>query len=511
MSDPVFDVAIVGSGFAGSITATLLSKLGYSTLLLEKGKHPRFALGESSTPVTTYYFERFARLFDIPEFVQLSGYDRMKADPSKLNCGPKELFYYLYHRLDAPVRRFEALDPEIALQVRGVDLQYDRAALDEYLMRVACKYGATYIDDVDVTTLDIRDDGVELVCVKQGETIRHRARFLIDGTGNHSVLSQALNLRVSPADLDTPLASRTIFTHYRGVKNLNAVFPGGCPNERLPIDRQRSTQHHVFDGGWYWFIPFDSGVTSVGVSLDLDRYPENSVAAEQEFLEITRRLPVVADMLGNAERVLPWFKSRRLQYLSKEFAGDRWALLPAAAFGMDAWQSTGLTLSMMGIDRLVWALDNVVFRFNAFSKESLRSYAKPLRQEYHDVSRFVHGVYKSFRHYDIFRLFCLMPALSVEPFALDGGLNRPWDENALFMFFGNPHWRTAFYRLYDVVLACATRERVDPEVVRGMQSFIVNDLKRYNNRDYGDPAARNIHMRRGENDRALDDALRFDR
>ena len=46
-----FDVIIIGSGFAGSIMAMILRRLGRTVLVLEKGKHPRFAIGESSTPV----------------------------------------------------------------------------------------------------------------------------------------------------------------------------------------------------------------------------------------------------------------------------------------------------------------------------------------------------------------------------------------------------------------------------------------------------------------------------
>ena len=60
-----YDAVVICSGAVGSIAATILSKLGYQVLLLEKGKHPRFAIGESSTPVTTFFFERFSKLYDM--------------------------------------------------------------------------------------------------------------------------------------------------------------------------------------------------------------------------------------------------------------------------------------------------------------------------------------------------------------------------------------------------------------------------------------------------------------
>src|SRR6059058_5460544 len=43
-----FDFIVFGSGFGGSITSMLLRRLGYSVLLVERGAHPRFVIGESS-------------------------------------------------------------------------------------------------------------------------------------------------------------------------------------------------------------------------------------------------------------------------------------------------------------------------------------------------------------------------------------------------------------------------------------------------------------------------------
>ena len=56
-----FDVAIVGSGFAGSLLARLLARRGLAVALVERGQHPRFALGESSTPLAALALERLAR------------------------------------------------------------------------------------------------------------------------------------------------------------------------------------------------------------------------------------------------------------------------------------------------------------------------------------------------------------------------------------------------------------------------------------------------------------------
>jgi FADH2 O2-dependent halogenase len=50
MSQEKYDVAVLGSGIAGSTLAAILGRQGFRVLLLEKGTHPRFAVGEAMQP-----------------------------------------------------------------------------------------------------------------------------------------------------------------------------------------------------------------------------------------------------------------------------------------------------------------------------------------------------------------------------------------------------------------------------------------------------------------------------
>ncbi len=60
-----YDIAIVGSGFAGSLMAMIARRLGRSVVLIDKGKHPRVVIGESSTPLTNLLFEELAIRYDL--------------------------------------------------------------------------------------------------------------------------------------------------------------------------------------------------------------------------------------------------------------------------------------------------------------------------------------------------------------------------------------------------------------------------------------------------------------
>ena len=47
----------------GALMARVLAVLGYDVVLLERGAHPRFAIGESTTPLANLSLERLARRY----------------------------------------------------------------------------------------------------------------------------------------------------------------------------------------------------------------------------------------------------------------------------------------------------------------------------------------------------------------------------------------------------------------------------------------------------------------
>ena len=67
-----FDFLVVGSGFSGSITAMALTKIGYTVCLIEKSRHPRFAIGESSTPIADMILRDLADDYDLPFLKKLT-------------------------------------------------------------------------------------------------------------------------------------------------------------------------------------------------------------------------------------------------------------------------------------------------------------------------------------------------------------------------------------------------------------------------------------------------------
>ena len=113
------DVAIVGSGFAGSLLARVLAVLGYDVVLLERGTHPRFAIGESTTPLANLSLERLARRYGLEDCRALAAHGRWQARLPEVRGGLKRGFTFYRHHpglpLDARERLLVAASPDDAV------------------------------------------------------------------------------------------------------------------------------------------------------------------------------------------------------------------------------------------------------------------------------------------------------------------------------------------------------------------------------------------------------------
>ena len=83
------DIAIVGSGFAGSLCAMIARRLGRSVVLLERGSHPRFAIGESSTPLANLLLEELAQRYALPSLLPLTKWGAWQKHHPRIGCGLK--------------------------------------------------------------------------------------------------------------------------------------------------------------------------------------------------------------------------------------------------------------------------------------------------------------------------------------------------------------------------------------------------------------------------------------
>jgi 2-polyprenyl-6-methoxyphenol hydroxylase-like FAD-dependent oxidoreductase len=138
----LFDVAIIGSGFAGSMLGAILARNGAKVLLLDSKAHPKFAIGESTIPNMLVTLRTMALRYQVPELMALSTFTGCQKVISAAH-GQKVHFGFIGHQEGAPQdpRQLTMFNfPRLMLHPAAHMLRQDT---DAYLYNVAIKYGCT--------------------------------------------------------------------------------------------------------------------------------------------------------------------------------------------------------------------------------------------------------------------------------------------------------------------------------------------------------------------------------
>lgn len=399
-ANPDYDVLVLGSGLAGSITATILARRGHRVALIERGTHPRLAIGESLIPTSAMWFWILGQKHDIPEITTLAHLDSICREVAPTS-GVKRGFGYVYHREGQ-----ESVSPDessifiSALQPIFRESQLYRQDVDQHLVEAATRYGVVYRDR---TTVESVDQGPEAMTVRIAGGEEVTARFVVDASGRSSVLAQRFGLREEPSRLRH--SSRTIFSHLEGVAPFEDIAPDSLRRPRS-ASWSHGTLHHVFDGGWFWVIPFDnhdrsaSDLVSVGLTLDTGLHPRPpDVDPEAEFWSFVDRFPAVARHLRPARPALPFIGTDRLQYSSTTSVGDRFVLLQHAYGFIDPLFSRGIWRTLETVDavcrELLAALDD-----DGFGAERFAAIDRMQAAMLDDNDQMVWNAFRSMASYD---------------------------------------------------------------------------------------------------------------
>ena len=143
------EIAIVGSGFSGSLLAYLLASHGKQVALIDSRPHPRFSIGESSTPIADLLLEKIADEFGLEPLRALSRYGTWKQDHPELTCGKKRGFSYFQHHanqsfVDHGDHR-NAMLVTASFDDQRADTHWMRADVDAHFYQLASIAGATTI------------------------------------------------------------------------------------------------------------------------------------------------------------------------------------------------------------------------------------------------------------------------------------------------------------------------------------------------------------------------------
>ncbi|EFM11610.1 FAD dependent oxidoreductase [Paenibacillus curdlanolyticus YK9] len=401
MEKQFFDVAIIGSGVAGATLAAVLARHNVKTLVLDGGTHPKFAIGESMIPTTSFYMRSIAERYDVPEIMNCSTLPLLRDNISSM-CGIKRNFSFVYQRPGEAQNPKEMTQLPVPNIPYGAEAHLYRQDTDAYLHAVSVRYGAVVKQRTMVTNLTFEEDQV-IIETSQGTFY---AKFLVDGSGMQSVLAKQKGLREEPTRMKANTGS--IFTHMIDVAPLDEFYKKGDLD--IPSPLHKGTLHHIFDGGWLWVIPFNNHkdaknpLVSVGLQFDhkrLDKLPfDINLPPEEMFAAFLDKFPDIAKQFANAKPVRDWVKVNRLQYSAHSVIGHRYCLMAHAACFIDPLFSRGLAITSETIFSLAQQLIDAT-KENDFNVERFSRVGDIISKSFDTNDRLVNCSYIAFRNFEL--------------------------------------------------------------------------------------------------------------
>jgi tetracycline 7-halogenase / FADH2 O2-dependent halogenase len=478
-----YDFAIAGSGFSGSLMAMVLKRLGFSVIILERGKHPRFAVGESSTPLTNLMWEQLATKYNLDSILPLSKWGTWQSVYPEIGCGLKRGFTFYHHTPGKAFQYHSQRANELLVAASPndhiADTHWYRQDFDYFLLREAQKLSVDYVDEVLVDSVKIDESCTQLSGHRKNENFSVNARFLIDATGPRGLLFRLLKLPEKPWQNLPP--TEGLYTHFTDVQRISEM--NVYPNDDVPpYPADDAAMHHVFDGGWIWILPFNNGITSAGVAArssfaDDLKFSEGE-PAWQRLLEL---FPTIKQQFARAQKVFPFIHQRKLSFCSEIAVGKNWAMLPSAAGFIDPLLSTGFPLTISGILRLSKIIeqdwDSVRF------SDSLKQYESETMNELSVCENLVAALYKNMDDFQLFSRITHLYFAAASFMETAHRLNKP-ELGSSFLLNRHPEFGTALRRICQE--ACKNTDKTDliRQIEEAIQPFDVIGLAKFSRRNW---------------------------
>ena len=365
-----YDVVIIGGGPAGATAAAIFAEAGRKVLVVERGRFPRFHIGESLMPECYWVFKRIGML---PK-LKASNFVRKYSVQFVTATGKESQPFY-----------FEDMNPhECSVTWQVVRSEFDRMMLDN-----ARERGAEVWEEANVTDVLLepaasdtlpRATGVRVQRNGDGQPLTIRSRAVIDATGLSAMLSKKLNLRT----FDPKLRKASYFAHYKGGRR--------DPNPR--DEGATLVLSTASQDGWFWYIPLPDDIVSVGVVGDIDRLvgSNRGKSPEQILDEEIKNCPGLNGRLDDATRVSPVHVLSDFSYRSSRCAGEGWVLIGDAFGFLDPMYSSGVFLALKSGEAAADAILEA-FEIDDFSATQLSKWGDEIAAGMTSIRKLVYAFY----------------------------------------------------------------------------------------------------------------------
>jgi len=357
-----YDVIVMGGGPAGSSVASILAREGRQVILFEKEVFPRHHIGESLMTDTYWTFCRMGLLEKLKDSPFVRKYSVQFANAAGKESRP---FYF-----------FEAVHHESA-----VTWQVTRAKFDELLINHAADQGAVVHQGVQVKQVLFEEDravGVE-VQMQDGTREKFFAKVVVDATGQTAMLSNRFRWRVR----DPKLKKAVLYSYFKGAHR-EPDLNGGAT---LVLRTESGS------GGWFWYIPLEDDITSVGIVAD----PEYLLKGRGQdlakiFQEEIEKCEPCHKRVAKGERVDKIYSILDYSYRSKHNAGNGFIIIGDAYGFLDPIYSSGVLLALKMAELAADAIHDT-FQHDDFSAARLGQYQTKLDRGIESMRKLVYAFY----------------------------------------------------------------------------------------------------------------------
>lgn len=402
------DFLIVGSGFGGTILAMGLAKLGYKVMVVERKSHPRFTIGESSTPIADMILRCIGDKFELPFLKDISRYGTWQKRHPELTCGLKRGFSYYYHQRGNKFTTDDNHSNELLVAASKNDENSDtnwlRSDVDHFFVQQLEHQNVLYADCTEIKSVERNqsENKWKVKSASQGKIRDILCNWIVDATGSASFSNSFFGAESSSSGFETN--SSAIYTHIKNADRwLEYVKDSGFEVDDYPYNPDHSALHHILEEGWMWMLRFNNDLLSAGILIDRNDATKHR-SDDLSFKSIISQYPSLMVLFKDGKIASPpgeWIATERLQRKLNQAYGEGWVALPHTVGFVDPLHSTGIAHTLTGVEKLldIFSAPN----HDKAAHKKLKKFEEEVFNELSIIDLMVSCSYYSRRHFPLFK------------------------------------------------------------------------------------------------------------